>query len=130
MTETSTAEPISIEPIPAPSLDPHSTNATAALKRCCAAWRRAYNAKMEEMEGTEGNELDMHFASKPAGEAYCKAMPLLSGDEGIRDFIACTAHGILIGAITHEKSGQLLYAAQVALATLNQKQKLRKSRSV
>ncbi len=45
-------------------------------------------------------------------------MPLLSGVDGVRDFIACTAHGILIGAIPPESSGQVLYAAQVALGFL------------
>jgi hypothetical protein len=45
-------------------------------------------------------------------------MPLPVGYEGVRDFIACAAHGILIGAIPPEKSGQLLYAAQVALNAL------------
>jgi hypothetical protein len=39
----------------------------------------------------------------------------------------CAAHGILIGAIDANKSGQLLYAAQVALGTLNRGSKPRKT---
>jgi hypothetical protein len=46
-------------------------------------------------------------------------MPMLAGYEGIRDFVACAAHGILIGAIPPERGGQLLYAAQVALNTMH-----------
>lgn len=129
MTKTLTEEPTSIETTPGLVSDPNSTDSSAALKRCCAAWRRAYNAKMDLMDGDVNSTLDMHFASEPAAKAYCKAMPLLSGEEGIRDFIACTAHGVLIGAIKPEKSGQLIYAAQVALSTLNREQKVRKSRS-
>jgi hypothetical protein len=54
-------------------------------------------------------------------------MPLLSGVDGVRDFIACTAHGILIGAIPPESSGQVLYAAQVALSFLQYQRKPLKS---
>jgi hypothetical protein len=42
-------------------------------------------------------------------------MPAPDSLDNIRDFIACTAHGILIGAIPAERSSQLLCAAQVAL---------------
>lgn len=38
-----------------------------------------------------------------AGEAYRCAMPLLLGYDNIRDFIACTAHGMLIGAIEESR---------------------------
>jgi hypothetical protein len=97
---------------------PNSTpsNPKAALRRCRAAWQRAFDAYMEEKEGKDS--IARMFAAKDAAEAYCNAMPMLAGYEGIRDFIACSAYGILIGAISREKSSQLLYAAQVALATL------------
>jgi hypothetical protein len=45
-------------------------------------------------------------------------MPPLSGYENIRDFIACVAHAMLIGAIQSEQGSKLLYAAQVALCTV------------
>jgi hypothetical protein len=60
-----------------------------------------------------------YIAADQASEAFRSAMPLLEGYDGIRDFIACTAHGILINAIPRERGGQLLYAAQVALAVLH-----------
>jgi hypothetical protein len=44
-------------------------------------------------------------------------MPSLSGFDSARDFVACVAHGLLIGAIPDEQATKLLYAAQVALST-------------
>ena len=54
-------------------------------------------------------------------------MPPLADYESIREFIACAAHGILINAIPQQRANQLLYAAQVALASLNYEPKQRKS---
>lgn len=86
-----------------------------ALRRCRAAWQRAFNASM----AANGNRSEYTLtAESDAAQAYCNAMPVPSGFNGIHDFIACAAHGILIGAIPPEKSGQLLYAAQVAISTL------------
>jgi len=123
MTETSTARHSLIPaaptlkhlaaPAPIPSPDP--ARAKAAIKRCCNAWKRSFDASMEELQGQQFADV---LAAHTAGKAYCSAMPVLSGQENIRDFIACTAHGMLIGAIAPQSSGQLLYAAQVALATL------------
>jgi hypothetical protein len=59
------------------------------------------------------------MAAREAGTAYRNAMPMLAGYEGIRDFIACAAHGILNDAIPLNKSTKLLYAAQVALNALH-----------
>ena len=58
-----------------------------------------------------------------ADKAYRNAMPALSGEEGIRDFVACAAHGLLIGAIREERATKLLYAAQVAITTLARAQR-------
>jgi hypothetical protein len=99
---------------PGPGLKP--SNPKAALRRCCAAWQRAFDAYMATKKG---DNIDRMFATGPASEAYCNAMPMLVGYEGVRDFLACAAHGILIGAIPQDRAGQLLYAAQVALATLH-----------
>jgi hypothetical protein len=81
----------------------------AALRRCCAAWQRALDANLREGDYT---------AAKEASAAYCKAMPVLEGEDGLRNFIACAAHGIVIGAIPEKRGGQLFHAAQVALAAL------------
>jgi hypothetical protein len=106
------AQPVSA---PAPTPRPDSVDARPALKRCLAAWHRTFNA---QMEARGGSNMDKVFAAHHADKAYCKAMPLLCSYESIRDFIACTAHGILIGAITPQQSGHILYAAQVALSSL------------
>ncbi|MGB9407965.1 MAG: hypothetical protein WCA89_10535 [Terracidiphilus sp.] len=132
MTDTSAAELTLTEATPtpelssapAPALELVPTHARPAVRRCCAAYRRAFNAYME---ASDGDSYDKMKAAGEGGLAYRNAMPLLSDYEGIRDFIACTAHGILIGAIPPERSGHLLYAAQVALSTLHREPKPRKS---
>ena len=109
---------------PATSLEPgpgfSSSDAKPAVRRCCLAWQRAFKAYMDDPGDQEAPGL---FAAQDASKAYCNAMPMLVGYEGVRDFIACTAHGILIGAIPPERSGQLLYAAQVALSLVQREPK-------
>ena len=92
----------------APACHPVSTNPAIVL--CCEAWSRGFQTEIKKSK----NEV---FASLTADNAYRNAMPPLSGRENIRDFIACTAHGMLIGAIQESKGSKLLYAAQVALAS-------------
>jgi hypothetical protein len=99
----------------APGARRKQTGPNVALRRCCAAWKRAFDAYMEENDGDPNDSGDRIFASNQAAVSYRNAMPLLAGYEGVRDFLACVAHGILIGAILKEEGGQLLYAAQVAL---------------
>ena len=103
----------SLQPDTTPSLKP--TNPKTAVRRCCAAYDRAYKAKFEERK--ELGQADM-FASMDGQKAFRDAKPMLAGYEGVRDFIACAAHGILINAIPQDRTSQLLYAAQVALAAL------------
>ena len=88
-----------------------ATNAarSAAAERCAAEWNRVFR---EERAKREPEIL----ARRAAAFAYRGAMPSLVDPESIRDFIACTAHGVLIGAIDAKDSSKLLYAAQVALA--------------
>jgi len=104
-----------------------STRARAAVKRCCAAWQRAFDAHMKP--SPEGRSASEYSASIQAGKAYCNAMPLLVDYEGICAFMACLSHGILIDAIPKEKSGQLAYTAQVALTTIQRAPKPLKSAS-
>jgi hypothetical protein len=106
---------------PSPTLAPdpasNSTSAKAALRRCNAAYQRAHKAFLHQE--ARHNPFAVVGAPVAAGKAYCDAMPMLVGEEGIRDFLACAAHGILIGAIKENKGSQLIYAAQVALSLLN-----------
>jgi hypothetical protein len=83
----------------------------AAVARCCEAWQNTF----KKLAVREKDEI---VASFHAAKAYRNAMPPLSGSENIQDFIACTAHGMLIGAISENRSTKLLYAAQVALGAL------------
>jgi hypothetical protein len=124
MTAESTSELALAEAIPLPAIDPSTKQARAAIKRCCAAWQRAFDANLE---GTKRNSSDKTWAAIQAAPYYRNAMPPLAGYENIRDFIACAAHGILIDAIPQKRANQLLYAAQVALASLNCEPKTRKS---
>ena len=124
MTPKSTSQFSLVEATPLPAVDRNPKKSRAAIKRCCAAWQRAYDAYLE---GKDGSGTAKIFAAHRAGPAYCKAMPPLSGYESIRDFIACAAHGILIEAIPQKRGNQILYAAQVALASLNYEPKPRKS---
>ncbi len=101
-----------------------------ALKRCRAAWQRAFDASVTARRNRKQDEFMLtDDAAKDACKAYRNAMPVLSGYEGIRDFIACAAYGILIDAINPQMSGQLLYAAQVALGTLPHQPKPPKAQS-
>lgn len=112
---------VSVDSSIAPGPAIKRSSAGAALKRCRAAWQRAYNATM----AANGNKASEQWrATDNALVAYCSALPLLYGYEGIRDFSACIAHGIAIGAVPPEKTGQLLYAAQVAISSLSQQPKL------
>ena len=111
-----------LHPAPAPSFKPGPAAMIAgpksAVRRCNTAWRRAFKAYMENND--DGSE---YCAAEEASEAFRNAMPLLDSYSGVRDFIACAAHGILIGAIPRERGGQLLYAAQVAMAALQREPK-------
>lgn len=88
------------------SLNPTVEQCPAA-SRCCDAWNRAYKTQIAKGDSTMA-------ASFKANLAYRQSMPLLVGYENIRDFVACVAEGILLGAITESQSSRLLYAAQVA----------------
>jgi hypothetical protein len=87
---------------------PSSTN--PAVARCTKAWIKTFRAEMQE----DDNET---MATKRASEAFRAAMPPLSSRENCRDFIACVAHGTLLGAIPEKYGSKLLYAAQVALSS-------------
>ena len=90
-----------------------------ALKRCRDAWQRAYNAVYaESIKGGEDEQDSIEEAQEAASMAYCSALPVLFDQDGIRNFISCVAHGVLIRAIDENVSGRLLYAAQVAITPL------------
>jgi hypothetical protein len=122
MLSESTSELVLVEANP--SRQPEPKQSRAAIRRCMAAWNRAYDAYLK---GKKGTGIDKMFAAHQAGPAYCEAMPPLDDHESIRSFIACVAHGILIEAIPQKRANQLLYASQVALSALHAESKARKS---
>jgi hypothetical protein len=97
-------EPVEIiEEEPAPALRNH------AIARCAKAFQDAHRARIQKGDG-------QYLAKDDAGEAYRALLPPLTNRDNCRDFIACVAHGMLLGAIPEKNAGKLLYAAQVALA--------------
>jgi hypothetical protein len=90
------------EPEPTSTLNP-------AVERCERAWKRAYTTAVAAQK-------TKYDAEELANEAYRRAMPMLDSYENIRDFIACTAFGMLIEVITERAASKLMYAAQVATA--------------
>jgi hypothetical protein len=90
---------------------PTPVSANPAVVRCCEAYACAYKDAKKQGKSDNG-------ASLYAEKAFRAAMPLLSGSENIRDFIACVAHDMLIGAIAGPDGARLLYAAQVAHSTI------------
>jgi hypothetical protein len=94
--------------------------ANPAVARCCQIWQSVFRAELDRGQHPV-------LAARSAGEAYCGAMPSLFGEQNIRDFIACVAHGILLQAIEEKDGGKLLCAAQVACAFQGSRWQNRKS---
>lgn len=92
-------------PSVANSADPPDPNHAIAL--CMEAWTREHQSVMRSNRGR-------CEADAAAGAAYRRTLPTLSGLDNIRNFIACVAHGMAIGAIEGPSASRLLYAAQVA----------------
>jgi len=83
-----------------------------AIVRCCLAHNGA-------LQAANANKESDYAAEKSAKRAYRSAMPPLSGRQNIRDFIACIAHGMLMGVIRESEGTKLLYAAQIAYSASN-----------
>ena len=82
-----------------------------AVEICCGIY---VETKRQSVEAGQSLKDAVHAAHL----AYCSAMPRLSGADSIRDFIACVAHGMLIGIFPSSEGTRLLYAAQVAYSAL------------
>jgi hypothetical protein len=82
-----------------------------AIAHCMNVWKTAYQEGMAIRK-------EKLYANLYAGQAYRSALPPLTSLQNIRDFVACVAHGMLIGAIADRSATKLLYAAKVALATI------------
>ena len=94
-----------------------------AVQRCIRAWTEALDSAKSQGK-SELTSADF------AAEAYRLAMPALISEEAIAEFIACTAHGIIVGAFEDRQGSQLLYAAQVASAAFDRARKSQKQRAL
>jgi hypothetical protein len=94
-----------------PEDGPAPSRENPCVARCCNAWERAYQAIAAESKSD-------YFCRIDAAVAYRNSMPSLSGFVSARDFVACVAHGLLIGAIPADQATKLLYASQVNLSTI------------
>src|SRR5579863_3086773 len=92
---------------------PGQSNLNAAVLRCA----EAYRSSREISSAKHQDGFDTEFQ---ALMAYREAMPHLYGREGVRDFIACTAYGMVNSLIDLDAGAKMLYAAQVALGALRQ----------
>lgn len=93
MSETTQAPPA-----PTEEDKPTPDSSNPAVETCSKAYARAYRAAKKESPSRLN-------AEERAEMAFRKAMPQLSGQENIRDFIACVAYGILIKAIEGPEGG-------------------------
>jgi hypothetical protein len=109
-------DPPSREPAPEPVADPvpdapqASPTRIDAIDLCYHAYRLAWQAAKDR--GASSSTVNLE-----ADLAFRTALPPLVGFYRICDFIACVAHGVLLGAISGADSSKLLYAAQVASST-------------
>jgi hypothetical protein len=102
------------------SLQSGAASLNPAIARCRAAYEIAVQ---REKKRNRSN----HEAASAGGEAFRNAMPPLSGYENIRDFIACTAYGMMFGAVGSMDGTHFLYAAQVAISALRTQPKTRET---
>jgi len=87
-----------------------------AVALCTEVWKKIHAATVQKTNNP-------YTAERCAAKAFRLAMPPLSGYQNICDFIACAGYGMLLGAIKAENGTKLLYAAQVALATVPRESK-------
>jgi hypothetical protein len=111
--------PSPIDP-PPPSQRFVGSSTEVAVALCHDAWQHTYDDCMKKDARNKGGP-DEFAAAREASAAFRAAMPQLAGYDGIRDFIACVAYGVLIDAIPADRAGQLLYAAQVALTVYSRR---------
>jgi hypothetical protein len=104
------AHPLTIRAAAAPPRD-RTSRSTKALDHCRAEWESAYRLAQER-------GLAAHKAIRMAAVAYKLAMPKMDSLPAVRAAIACIAQGIQLEVFDGRDGSQLLYAAQVALATL------------
>jgi hypothetical protein len=82
-----------------------------SIAYCHLACERGYRVGMK---ATKSRMLARKFAR----EAFCQALPPLSGLENIGNFLACVAFALATGVFVDGDGAQLIESAQVALNRL------------
>jgi hypothetical protein len=100
-------EAIQTTPAPVEAKLPFAASANPAVARCVNAWVRVHKAELAK--GRSSSQ-----ANSAANRAYLDAMQPLSGEENIRDFIACVTQAMIADIILESSGTKYLYAAQVA----------------
>jgi len=103
-------EAIETTPAPIETKIPFAAATNPGVARCVCVWIRANKAGRAKGK-------DKYDARCAANSAYLDAMPPLSGEENIRDFIACVTHAMIADIILESSGTKYLYAAQVAYTT-------------
>jgi hypothetical protein len=83
----------------------------SVVKRCNAAYEDTLAAELAK--GTSNWQ-----AVDRAGNAYLRALPNLTAINAVRAYIACIGRAMTLGIVKKNDGSKLLYAAQVALASL------------
>jgi hypothetical protein len=78
-----------------------------AVAHCQKTWDRVYRSALKQKDSKA-------LALFDAGVAFREAMPMLVGDENIRDFIACVTYGVENYVLMEDTATRLYYAAQIA----------------
>ena len=91
-----------------------------AVAQCARSWGLFYCEA--RMKGASDDD-----ARARGRLAYRLAMPPLTGSRNVRDFIACTTHGMLFGVLDGDETTRLLYAAQVAHSARRSKNQTKKT---
>jgi hypothetical protein len=103
--------PVSAEPATAPASAPAPPSTTAiAIARCLEAYRCGYNSAAAKGQSH-------YFANQAGALAYRHVVPSTETFDDIQALIACVAKGVNLHIYEGRESTQLLYAAQVALAS-------------
>ena len=81
------------------------------VQRCCEARNRV-------LADCKGLAISDYTASCMGSEAFVAAMPDLTTIQEIKDYAACIAHGVVIGAVDGKQAPKLLSAAKLVLSAL------------
>lgn len=88
-----------------------------AVARCAKAWERAYQRYLSAPTNHDKAAEDLEFFASEEGEvAFRNALPPLSGEDNIRDFIACVAYALVREILLPIVCTNYFEAAKVALS--------------